>query len=115
MVVVVVVPPLPKGDERQEAIVSAGIARLVPAATEDMAQRVDGEGAMPKQNGGDEETHHEHRQPTDEEETNAQQDGRHQVEAVEKTQLGEGGEVLDAIEASISVLVAQDPADVAPP
>src|SRR5437588_7317364 len=56
VVVVVVVPPLPQGEEREHRVVAAGVGRRVAAPSPDVVQRVHYEGAVPEQDGGDEES-----------------------------------------------------------
>ena len=113
--VVVVVPALTTGQQGDEDVVPARVHGVVPAATEDVRQRVHRERRMPQQHVRQEEPDDQAAPPADQEARHAQRPHRDPVVLVQEPQLGVAGEVLDRVRVRGRVLVAEDPSDVAPP
>ena len=111
---VIVVPSLAERDHREREAVAAVVVGLIPAAPENVRERIDREGAVPEKYGRDEKSPDEHlragrvqarrvalKKRAQPEEREAQH-GRHQhVEAIEKHQLGKFGEVAHDAAAQI--------------
>ena len=94
-VVVVVVPALAAGEQRDEERVAAGVGGRVPPPAHQVGQRVDDEGPVPEQDGREAETDEEPAPPADEEAGNPERPRRRPRVTVEETQLRVGGEVVD--------------------
>src|SRR5664279_2573758 len=114
-VVVVVVPTLTSGDHRDHRRVPTGVRGGEPSPTHQVGGRVDQEGAVPEQDGGEEEPDEQATPSSDQEAGDGQHPWADPIEPFEQTELGVGGEVLDGVEIGALVLRGQDPADVAPP
>src|SRR5579871_598299 len=126
--VVVVVPPFPHGDHRQDEVVFAVIPGLEPLAPENMGQGVDGEGAVVKKGGGGEEAPGEHLQAvgvelrrgvlkegTEEKDEGRQDEGRQAVVLVEEPEFRVLGQVLHRFFVGGGVTLANHPSPMGPP
>src|SRR4051794_39060097 len=109
-----VVPTLPAGHERDEQRVLARVLGLVRAAAHHVRQRVHEERGVPEQHRRREERD-QATPAADEPAREAERPRRDPVVRVEEAQLWILREVLDVVVLRRAVLVAQDPADVAPP
>jgi len=116
-VVVVVVPPLARGEDRQRPVVARIVARLVAPLAEEVRQRVDRERPVPEQHGRDQEAPDERRGAADEPERRRERDGRHELQGrpVEGAELRVLGEVADELGVRAVVAGGQDPPDVRVP
>ena len=65
MLVMIVVPALAQGDQRQPKIIAAFIPGIVALVTEDMRQRIDGRGSVKQNRGADDEAPNEKLQARD--------------------------------------------------
>jgi hypothetical protein len=63
--VVIVVPAFAEGDQREQPVVFAGVGGGKAALAEDVRKRIDGECAMPQENGAEEKAPDEQRPGTD--------------------------------------------------
>ena len=125
--VVVVVPALAGGDQGQPEAVAAGVVRLVAAAAEAVADRVDGEGDVVEHRRAAEQPH-DHELPAahaqrrvgraepmaQNEECDAEGDRGDVVVRVEPAELGELREVADPFDPRPIVAGGHDPAGVRP-
>ena len=114
-VVVIVVPPLPTGNQSDQERVPTRVRSGIAAATEDVGHGVHQERSVPQQHGRQEEPDQQ-TAPAEEGQTEQSEGPRPDpVVPLQPAQLGIGSKVLDAIEVGVFVLGGQDPTHVAPP
>mgnify|MGYP003343936663 CR=1 FL=1 len=112
--VVVVVPSLAEGRQRDEERVAAGVVGRVRPATEDVRHRVHEERRVPQENRRTEEPDDEAAPAADEIAGDPERPRADPVVPVEKTDLGEGVEVAHLGAPRLLVTVGEDPPHVAP-
>src|SRR5262245_56291616 len=113
--VVVIVPALAKGKERDPPVVPARVRGLEPAGAEQVAGGVDEEGAVVDGDGGDYEAPHQAGQPAGEVAADGDEDDGDPVEPVEQSQLRVFLPVLHSLPVGERLVPVEHPADVAPP
>ena len=114
---VVVVPALPAGVERDERIVAAGVRRLggVASGAPDVSQAVDRESRVPEQHCREEEADDEPTPTPYQEAPHSECPDANCVPFLNETQLREAFEVLHVLVDRGRVLVTEDPEHMRPP
>lgn len=115
VVVVVVVPTLPQGDESQKHAVAAGVRRLIAHPSKHVAKRVDDKRTMVQKYRADEKAPNQSLPPHDKEARDCQRDPWNDVKAIQPAQLGILGKILDRVEIRRLILAGQDPTYMRPP
>src|ERR1700757_184071 len=111
----IVVPAFAEGDEGEEPVVFAGVGGRKAALAEDVGERIDGEGAVPEQDGAEEKAPDEQGPGTDEPERHGQNGWGQHVVLVKPAEFGKFCEVTDVVEARVVIAIGKNPADVGPP
>src|SRR5687767_8446267 len=112
--VVVVMPALAEGRQREPRVVARIVARAVAARTETMCDRVDGEGRVVQGDGGDAQAPDHELHAAQRVQRHAEQKRGGGIVAVEPAQLRIAREIRHQRRARGEVLARQEPADVAP-
>jgi hypothetical protein len=111
---VIVVPAFAERNQGQEKIILAGIGGLVAARAEQMAQRIDREGAVPTEDRAEKEAPDEQGPSAKEPDHHAHGDGRDEVIFIQPAEFGKFSEITNVVETGIVVLVGDDPTNVRP-
>ena len=109
---VIVVPALAHGEDREQPVVARIVAGHVALPPGDVRHRVDREGSMPDQHGAPAEADHEAGPARDQPGQRAEQGGRQVRVPIEPHQLRIAGEVGDRIVVGGAMPRREDPADV---
>ena len=110
----IIVPTFAEGHEGKEPIVAAGVRGLVPARTEEVRERIDGEGVVPQQSGAQAEAPEKKREAARKEKHHGEDRRRNEIIFVEPTKFGESCEVANVIKVCVNVFVGDDPAEMRP-
>ena len=113
----VVVPALARGQDGQDPAVAGIVRSGVTTLAEQVGERIDREGTVPEQDGGNHEPPYEPEGSSHQQEGEAQREGRQQLVAilVEPAELGILVKVGDESGISRVPCIAEDPADVGVP
>jgi hypothetical protein len=113
-VVVVVVPAFAEGEKRDPPVVPARVGGLESTITENVADRVHTEGHVIHRHGATEEANDQPRHTADQVTGNTQENAGHPVESVKPFQFRELFPVSHFVPVRISIVSAQNPANVRP-
>ena len=108
---VVVVPALAHGEEGEDPVVAAVVARHIDLVAMHMRQRIDAEGRVIQRDRGPEEAHEQAAPARDQIAEHGEHDGGGEFEAVQKAQLRIFRKILDLHEIGRIVAAGEDPAD----
>jgi len=111
--VVVVVPSFTEGEQGEEGVVAAVVARGIGARAPEVGKRVDGEGDVVEEEEADQPAA-DGRPPAQRGDGNAEGQRRHEVPAIEPAQLGEARQVLHPGERRRLPAGGEEPAHMAP-
>jgi hypothetical protein len=114
-VVVVVVPALAEGEDRQPPVVARVVAGDVALIADDVGQGVDEESAVVEHRGAPEEADDQSRPAADREARDRQREPRNPVMAVEPAQLRVAHQVGDQAVVRVLLRAREDPAHVGEP
>lgn len=126
--VVVVMPPLTKGNKREKKAVSAVIGGLEPTSSPHMGQRVDNEGSVVEKRGAHAKTPDEElkraspklrvprlKRKTGHNKEGNEGEGSDEVVSVQPSKFGKLQEVFNYVVSAFNILCAQDPTHMCPP
>jgi len=114
-IVMVVVPAFAESHQGEQPVVLAGVGGREAAIAENVRKRIDGECAVPEEDGAQEKAPDEQRPGTNEPQGYGQNGWREHVVLVQPAEFREFGEVADVVIARVVVAVGKNPADVRPP
>lgn len=95
-IVVVIMPPLPRGEQGEEKIIPTSISRCICSRAPNMGKRVDTERPVPQKHGAQEEADPQTGRAHREEHGECKDDGRDEPVLVKPHELGVLGKVFDA-------------------
>ena len=110
----VVVPAFAEREDGKQPVVAARVGGFIAARTEQVCERIDGEGVMPEQHSAEAERPDKHRPSADKPQHRAKHRRRHYVIFVQPAQFREFRKIADVIHARVVVFVGENPADVRP-
>ena len=115
VMVVVVVPPLAEGEQRQPQVVARLVARHVAPAPRQVGQRVDRKGRVPQRDRGPEEPDHQARPAGQDPDQKTGENGRKIGVAVQPDQLWALGEIGHGVQIGAPVRLGEEPAEMSVP
>src|SRR5271163_820938 len=113
-VMVVVVPPLAQGQQREQPVVAARVRCLVAPRTEKMRKRIDRKRVVPDQHGAQAKPPNEQRPSANQKDNRSQHHRRHMVILVQPAQFRIFRKVADVFQRRNIIFVGDEPSHVRP-